>query len=243
MKRTTVFFLLILSFFLSCKSSQNKTELLAENNALKERIHQLETNDSSNLEAAIELKNMNVVYRGISNPIYISKPNVISLVASAPGLKKIDSFGNYALSPRQGKTLDIQIKSKLKNGDSLTEIKTLKIRDIGRIEGTLNGISCNSKCQLLLTKEELKNSVVGLNGDTFVFNLDLEVKRFKLKLPDIDIIAIKGNRIPKTLNNQINKLKLDDLIIIFDLRLKIKNSNFSSIRICKTPIIQIRITE
>ncbi|WP_282031145.1 GldM family protein [Winogradskyella eximia] len=243
MKRAIVCTILFLNLVLSCKSSQSKTQLVAENKALKERIKTLESYDIMYTKAALELKNMNVVYRGVSNPIYISKQNVLSFEASAPGLKKIDSFGNYVLSPRTGKTVDIKIKSKLKNGDSLIENKILKIKDIGRIIGLINGNSCNSKCQLLLTVEELKNSIVGLGGDNFVFNLDLSVKGFKLKLPDSDVIEVVGNNIPIKMNNQIEQLKPNDIVYIFDIKLKINNSNFYSLRICKTPLIQIRIIE
>ena len=88
MKRAIVCTILFLNLVLSCKSSQSKTQLVAENKALKERIKTLESYDSMYTKAALELKNMNVVYRGVSNPIYISKQNVLSFEASAPGLKK-----------------------------------------------------------------------------------------------------------------------------------------------------------
>jgi hypothetical protein len=220
----------ILIVFFGCKSGKNITES--------------EGFKTQNVHVALELKNMNVVYRGISNPIYIGIPHSLSFEASALGLKKIDNVGNYVLSPGSGKTVDILIKATLKDGSAFTEKKTLRIRDIGRIEGTVNNIQCsNSKCQLLFSKEELKHSEIGLNGDNFVFNLDLSVKSFKLKLPNIDTIQVEGNTIPKTINNLIDNLKIDDLIVIFDINPKVNNSNFSSIRICKTPIIQIRITE
>ena len=220
----------ILIVFFGCKSAKNITE--SENFNIQD-VH-----------SVVELKNINVVYRGISNPIYIGIPHSLSFEASAPGLKKIDNVGNYVLSPGSGKTVDILIKATLKDGSAFTEKKTLRIRDIGRIEGTVNNIQCsNSKCQLLFSKEELKHSEIGLNGDNFVFNLDLSVKSFKLKLPNIDTIQVEGNTIPKTINNLIDNLKIDDLIVIFDINPKVNNSNFSSIKICKTPIIQIRISE
>ena len=130
MKSKIIYIILILILALSCKSSQSKTQLLFENEALKAKIHELEANNSINYDVALELKNINVVYRGISNPIYISKPNAISVEASAPGLKKIDSLGNYALSVGSGKTVDVVIRSKLKNGELITETKTLRIKNI-----------------------------------------------------------------------------------------------------------------
>lgn len=241
MKRLVLF--LSLAFLLqSCKSSYSKTELFKENKALKERIKKLETAETSNKEVALELKKMNVVYQGISNPIYISKPNAISFEATAPGLKKIDSLGNYNLSPGTGKTVDITIKSKLKNGGSLTEIKTLRIKDIGIPLSLLNGIGCNSnKCELMLSKQDLKNGLITLDSESLI--LDLDVTGFKLKVPNQDVITIIGNVIPKEVNKIIDDLKNDDQVFVFDIKPKIKNSISNSFRICKISPIIIRIIE
>lgn len=91
------FILIIILFNLifSCKSTICKNELIQENQSLRERIITLESSNNVNHEAALEIKKMNVVYRGIPNPIYISKPNVLSFEATAPGLTKTDSLGNY----------------------------------------------------------------------------------------------------------------------------------------------------
>jgi len=241
MKRL-VLFLSLLFLLQSCKSSYSKTELLKENTVLKERIKKLETADTVNKEVALELKKMNVVYRGISNPIYISKPNAVSFEATAFGLRKLDSLGNYNLSPGTGKTVDITIKSKLKNGDSLTETKTLRIKDIGMPLSLLNGIGCNSsKCELMLRKEDLKNSAITLDSESLI--LDLDVTGFKLKVPNQDVITIIGNVIPKEVNDIIDDLKNDDQVFVFDIKPKIKNPISNSIRICKISPILIRIVE
>ena len=242
MKRL-VLFLSLVFLIQSCKSSYSKTELLKENKALKERIKKLETADTVNQEAAFELKKMNVVYRGVANPIYISKPNAVSFEATAFGLKKLDSLGNYNLSPGTGKTVDIIIKSKLKNGDSLTETKTLRIKDIDMPKSLLNGIGCNSsKCELMLTKKELKNAAITLDSESLV--LDFEVTGFKLKVPNQDGITITGNVIPKEVNKIIDNLKKDNQVYLFNIDAKIKNYHTSnSIRICKIRPIIIRIVE
>lgn len=225
MKKIVLFLFSCLSFFISCKSSYSKAELLNENNVLKERISKLETNDSLNLEAAIELKKMNVVYRGVSNPIYISKPKAISFEASAPGLKKVDNLGNYVLSTGLGNTVDIIIQSKLKNGNSLTEIKTLRIRDIGRPYGTINNFGCNFNCELKFTKEELTDAMIGAKVNDLLHNMDFIVSSFKLKMPHYRTLEIEGNKMNIWANDLFTLLRPNDKIQIFDIKVRILGVN------------------
>ena len=74
---------------------------------------------------------MNVVYRGITNHIRLTIPNAIRTEASAPGLKKIDDFGNYTFYPRAGRNVDILISGIMPNNDTIYRIKKLRILHIG----------------------------------------------------------------------------------------------------------------
>ncbi|MUU79850.1 GldM family protein [Winogradskyella endarachnes] len=224
MKRL-VLFLSLLFLLQSCKSSYSRTELLKENKALKERIKKLETADTVNKEAALELKKMNVVFRGVSNPIYISKPNAVSFEATAFGLRKLDSLGNYILSPGTGKTVDITIKSKLKNGDSLIETKTLRIKDISAPIGTINGIGCGSKCELKLKKEDLTNSVINAEMKNFLHDLGMKVISFKVKMPHFKTLEINGNKMNVRANDLFTLLQPNDSVIIFDIKIRLSGSS------------------
>ena len=50
--------------------------------------------------SVISAEKLNVVYRGIPNPIKIAVPGAKSFVATGPGLVKTDSIGNYKLITR-----------------------------------------------------------------------------------------------------------------------------------------------
>ncbi|WP_430467233.1 GldM family protein [Winogradskyella ouciana] len=242
MKRL-VLFLSLLFLVQSCKSSYGKSELLKENETLKERIKKLETADTVNREAAIELKKMNVVYRGVSNPIYITKPNAISFEATAPGLRKIDSLGNYNLNVGTGRTLDITIKSKLKNGDSLTETKTFRIKDISAPIGTINGIGCGRDFELKMTKNELmKESSISIKVEDFIFDWSFKVRHFKLKINDTEIIQVNGSILNAEKLNVLEKLKINDSVKIFDIRWSIIGSKSTYSLRAPSPIL-IRIIE
>ena len=241
MKRL-VLFLSLVFLLQSCKSSYSKTELLKENKALIERIKKLEASDTLNKEAALELKKMNVVYRGVANPIYISKPNAVSFEATAFGLRKLDSLGNYNLSPGTGRTVDITIKSKLKNGDSLTETKTLRIKDIGSLNAVINGLGCGNKCEIHLTKEELKSATIGLKVNDFLFDWKFVVTGFKLALNEDEIITVIGAKPNRSTQSFIEELSVNDLVFVFDIKCKIVGAP-SGIRYKNPPPILIRIVE
>lgn len=238
MKRL-VLFLSLVFLLQSCKSSYSKTELLKENKALKERIKKLETADTVNQEAALELKKMNVVYRGVANPIYISKPNAISFEATATGLKKIDSLGNYNLSPGSGNTLDVVIKSKLKNGDSLTETKTLRIKDISAPIGTINGIGCGSKCELKLKKEDLTNAIIKAEMKNFLHDLDLMVTSFKIHMPHFKTLEIEGNKMNLRANDLFTLLIPNDVVKIYDIRVYLKGRSHYRLKLIEPITIKI----
>ena len=172
-----------------------------------------------NTEATLELKSINVVYRGFSNPIYISKPNVMSFEASASGLRKKDSLGNDVLSPGTGKSVDIKIKWKLKNGDYLSQIKTLRIKDIGKPYRTINNFDCDTKCELKL-KEELTNAIIDVKVNDFLHDNDFIVTSFKIKMHHYRTIEIVGDKMNIRANDLFTLLKPNDLIQIFNIRVR-----------------------
>ncbi|WP_179021298.1 GldM family protein [Winogradskyella forsetii] len=241
MKKANIYPILILVLALNCKSSQSKTQLVSENKALKERIEKLQSLDSLKTEATLELKKMNVVYRGVSNPIYISKPNVIWFEASAPGLKEKDKKGNYILAPGSGNTIDITIKSKLNNGDSLTEIKTLRIKDIKAPIGTINKLGCGANCELKFKKKELTNAVIDAKIYDFLHEMDFVVNSFKIKMPHYRTLEIDGNTMNIWANDLFTLLRPGDLIQIFDINIHISGS--SSYRLKGVSPILIKIIE
>ncbi|MBC3845912.1 hypothetical protein H8K90_05945 [Winogradskyella echinorum] len=236
-----ILLIFMLSLIMSCKSSQSKTQLITENQALKERIKKLEAVDTVNKEVALEVKKMNVVYRGVANPIYISKPNALSFEATAPGLVKKDNKGNYVLSARSGNSVDIKIKSVLKNGDSLTETKTLRIKDIGKLNGTINGLGFGNKCEIRLTKEELKKATIGVKVNDFLFDWNFVVAEFKVAYNEEIILDNDGFKFTDSSKQVIKELKVNDLIIIFDIKVFI--SGINTYRTKNPAPITVRIIE
>ena len=218
-----LFMILILGSFKTF--SIKNDDLLIENQLLKEQIAQFEMIDSSKSKTIIELNRMNVVYRGVSNPMTISMPDAVKFEASAPGLKKIDDYGNYQLAPGSGLKVDVSIKGIMKNGNVIEEIKNYRIKDIGKPIGTLNGEGCVN-CKFYLNKNDITTGKIGVKVGDFVFDLDFRVYRFKLKLPDGNIIEVKSNKFNNEAKFAINNLIKGESIIVYDIGIMCLTESF-----------------
>ncbi|WP_250433327.1 GldM family protein [Hanstruepera flava] len=169
-------------------------------------------------KAVVEVNKMNVVYRGVSNPLTLSMPGTVSFEASAPGLKKIDDYGNYVMNPGSGLTVDIELRGKLPNGEIVTAIKTLRIKDISKPVGSINGLGCGEKCLLNLKKEELREAKIDGYIKDYLVDLDIRVVSFSIKLPNDSIVKFVGDTINDSNYNMIDKLKQGYEISIIDIK-------------------------
>ncbi|PNQ75008.1 hypothetical protein C1T31_02405 [Hanstruepera neustonica] len=191
-------------------------------------------------KAVVEVNNMNVVYRGVSNPLTLSMPGTVSFEASAPGLKKVDNYGNYIMHPGSGLTVDIELRGKLPNGEIVTAIKTLRIKNIGTPIGTLDGIGHGSRFIIELTKEQLRDGKIGIKIEDFTYDLNFVVLGFKMKFPDLDMVKVNGSYMSDEAKELIDNLKIDDVGFVFDIVYKIANNSFS---MKGASAIQIKIIE
>lgn len=201
-----------------CKTSSiSKQDLIAENNSLKERLLQYEIMDTSKIDAVVEVSNMNAVYRGVFNPIKISMSKAIKIEASGPGLRKLDDDGNYSLVPTSGNEVIIEVKGFMIDNDTVVKRKRLRIKNIGKLTGTINGSGCR-KCEVLITKKEFSGAIIESKLYDMLFDWKISVFSFKVKFPGRKTIKITGNRIPAELDSIIGDLNPADRVQIFDIQ-------------------------
>lgn len=123
------------------------------------------------------------------------------------------------MRPQTGKTVDVKVKSLLKNGDTITDYKTLRIEDLGKLIGKINGFGCGKKCWVNLKKNELQNSKISIELSNVMFNWEFKVKSFRIKqLGESQIINFQGNKIDLKSFKKLKNLKKGDKIQIFDIR-------------------------
>ena len=169
--------------------------------------------------ATISADKMNVVYRGVANPMTISFAGVPDnkVSASASGLVKGSGVGQYIMNAGSGKEVTINVTATLDDGSKVTDNKTFRIKDIPAPTGTIAGQSGLVK----LPKRNLEIGTVAAKLDDFVFDLPINVTSFKIKVPGQPTVSVAGTKMNSQAQSAIGRARSGDNITIFDITAKI----------------------
>jgi hypothetical protein len=168
--------------------------------------------------SVISAEKLNVVYRGIDNPIKIAVPGAKSFTASGSGLNKIDDNGNYSIAAGSGLEVKVTIEAIMQDETLLHEEKTFRIKGLSRPEGLINDIGKISGYPIKITKDELSKTTINLGMPDFLFDVNLIVTRFTLFLPDKTKILIEGNVMNDEAIRAIKKLRTKSVVVIDSIR-------------------------
>ncbi|WMI68273.1 gliding motility protein GldM [Mangrovimonas sp. YM274] len=188
--------------------------------------------------ATISADKMNVVYRGVVNPMTISFAGVSdnNVSASAPGLSKGSGVGKYNMKPGSGREVTINVSGTLPDGTKVSDKATFRIKDIPAPTGTIRGEDGAVQMQ----RNGLEISSVGAKLDDFDFDLPLSVSGFKFKVPGQPTITVSGNKLNDRAKAALRKAKRGDAVQIFDINAKITNN--SSYKLKKVSPVIIELT-
>lgn len=169
--------------------------------------------------ATISADKMNVVYRGVSNPMTISFAGVSdnNVNASAPGLSKGSGTGKYVMNPGSGKEVTINVTGKLPDGTNVSDRATFRIKDIPKPSGTIAGQQDN----VSLPKSNLEIATITAVLNDFDFELPITVTSFKVKVPGQPSVSVNGNKMNEQAKAQIRKASRGDGVQIFDIKAQI----------------------
>ncbi len=171
--------------------------------------------------AVISADKMNVVYRGVENPMTISIPGISdNLVnASAPGLRKA-SGSKYILNPGTGREVTITASGTLPDGQRISTPTVFRIKDIPRPSGTISG----QTDQIKLPRRNVEIATIGAVLEDFDFDLKLVVNEFKFKVPGQPTVLVSGNKLNNNAKNALRRAKRGETIQIFDINASISNN-------------------
>ncbi len=188
--------------------------------------------------AVISADKMNVVYRGVVNPMTISIPGVAAVTANAPGLSRGKGAGKYSMNVTSVKSREVNIKvsGKLPNGKVVSDSKKFRIKDIPRPVGTVRGEDGSIK----MTKSSLSNSTIGAILPDFDFNLKLKVSGFKIKIPGQPTVRVSGSRLDGRAKSALKRAKRGESVQIFDINAKLASG--SSYRVKKVSPVIVELT-
>ena len=172
--------------------------------------------------ATISADKMNVVYRGVTNPMTISfagiPDNLVN--ATAPGLSKGSGVGKYNMNPGSGREVVINVSGKLPDGTSVADKATFRIKDIPKPTGTIAGQMDDVK----LPKNTVEIATIGAVLEDFDFELPIQVTSFKIKVPGQPSVEVSGTKLSTQAKNALRKARRGDGIQIFDIKAQIKNN-------------------
>jgi len=172
--------------------------------------------------ATISADKMNVVYRGVTNPMTISfagiPDNLVS--ANAPGLSKGSGVGKYNMDPGTGREVVINVSGKLPDGTSVSDRATFRIKDIPKPTGTIAGQMDDVK----LPRNTVEIATIGAVLEDFDFELPIQVTSFKIKVPGQPSVEVNGTKLSSQAQAALRKARRGDGIQIFDIKAQIKNN-------------------
>lgn len=159
---------------------------------------------------------MNVVYRGIVNPISIAVPGAKSFKASGLGLTETEITGKYTLSPGAGKEIIVKIEAIMQNDSVVIEEKIFRIKNIRALGAFVNNSFCYN-CILEFSKKDLETAEIELKIDDFFPDYKFyPLESFTVNLPNKKIISVEGNKLNDTALNEIKKLKAGSIFTLSD---------------------------
>ena len=169
--------------------------------------------------ATISADKMNVVYRGVKNPMTISFAGIPDnkVSASAQGLSRA-SGSRYVMDATsiKGRQVTINVTGTLPDGKKVSDNAKFRIKDLPRPTGTIRGEDGAVKMQ----RNSLEISTIGAKFDDFDFELPLRVKGFKFKVPGQPTINVSGNKLNSRAKAALRKAKRGSSATIFDIQAK-----------------------
>ncbi|WP_299549135.1 gliding motility protein GldM [Seonamhaeicola sp.] len=171
--------------------------------------------------ATISADKMNVVYRGVKNPMTISFAGVSDnkVSANAQGLSRI-SGSKYVMDVTKvkGREVTINVTGTLPDGQRVNDNAKFRIKDLPKPLGTFRGEDGTLK----MPRNSIEISTIGAKFDDFDFELPLTVREFKFKVPGQPTIVVKGNKLDSRAKGALRKAKRGSTIQIIDIQAKAK---------------------
>jgi gliding motility-associated protein GldM len=176
--------------------------------------------------ANISADKMNVVYRGLENPMTISFAGIgdNNVNASAPGLKKLGGNGKYSLFPGSGTEVLVSVTGKMNDGKSVTDKKVFRIKNIPAPMGAIGGTTGSNKG----AKSRLEVSTISAELEDFVYDVKFAVTQFTFKVPGQPAIIVNGNRVNDQCRAALARASRGDQVIISDIKTRVEGAGIAS---------------
>jgi gliding motility-associated protein GldM len=169
--------------------------------------------------ATISADKMNVVYRGVVNPMTISFAGISAdkVKATAPGLSPTGTPGSYSMRPGAGTEVVINVTGTLPDNSIVSDRKTYRIKGIPGPTGTIRGEMGVVKGP----KSSLEISTVGAKLVDFDFEVGLDVVGFNFKVTGQPTVVVVGNKLNAQCKSVLSKVGRGDQVTISEIKTKL----------------------
>jgi len=159
-------------------------------------------------EATISADKMNVVYRGVDNPMTIAFAGISDndVNATAPGLSRAGK--GYVMRPGTGTEVKINVTGKLSDGKTVTSSKIYRIKNLPRPTGKVSGEYDDVK----KGRQSLALATVSAEFLDFDFNLTPTVTGFLFKVPGKPAVNVSGNKLNAAAQGNLRTARKGDLV-------------------------------
>ena len=165
--------------------------------------------------ATISADKMNVVYRGIPNPMTISFAGVSAdkVNAQAQGMTKGAKPGQYNLVPGQGREVLISVTATLPDGTKVSDKKPFRIKGIPNPTGKIRG-------EVAAKGSKVNAEVCTISAvlEDFDFPVSFNVTQFNVKVPGQPTIVVRGSKMDDRAKAAIRKASKGDLIVVSEIK-------------------------
>lgn len=195
-------------------------------------VEQSFTTISRPTDAVISADKMNVVYRGVENPLTIAIPGLSDdkVNATGSGLSKL-SGSKYVMRPGAGREVVISATGTTPDGVTVSSKVPFRIKDIPRPTGTVRGEDGNGG-SVRIERQGLEISTVGAVLLDFDFDLNLQVSGFSFRVPGQPTINVQGNKLNQQAKQALQRAPRGAVVQIIDIKANIVgNSTYKLPRI------------
>ena len=150
-------------------------------------------------KATISADKMNVVYRGVDNPMTIAFDGAQTVNARATGLTR-NSGSSYTMRPGTGREVTINVSATLPGGETKSDSQVFRIKDIPAPVGAIRGETGIVRMQ----RQGLEISTVSAVLPDFDFDVKLNVTGFSFKVSGQPTVRVNGTRLDNAAKGGIN---------------------------------------
>ena len=191
--------------------------------------------------AVISADKMNVVYRGVKNPMTISIPGVPQVNAQAPGLSPASGAGAYVMDVTNVKAREVKINvsGTLPGGKTVSSSKVFRIKEIPRPLGVI-GAKDGGNGAIRMSKRAVEVSPIAAKLPDFDFDLNLNVSGFKFQVMGKPVVQVNGNRLNAAAKAALNSAKRGSVVQIFDIQAKVAGNSKYKLQRVNPLIIELQ---